>query len=385
MPKSCAVPGCSTNAKKNLGLKFHRIPGENQRRLQWLRAIGRRDNGGQLWNPQSCHHYVCGLHFITSGPQRHNPDHPDFVPSVLPNREGDAKWQQERVDQAVARARRQRQLALSSGRAWTTEASVDTKTEALADAAQGVSAEAPQQTTSLSKKNTVMEQLCLELVKVKTERDEVTQQTDEAITQLKRHIGLFSTDSVRYNDAKCQLLTGVSWKVFEILHDFLSPRIAPKPKFKLSTEDELFISLVKLRQNPSTDLLCTVMNLPHITFLDIFSRWLILIYANIGSLVSLPDREGIRTTVPAQVLLQYPRLTSITDCFEIRIEHSKQRECRAATYSTYKSWTTVKYFIAYHPSGTIIYLSKGWAGSTSDARCVWSSGFISPIVAMLLC
>ncbi|KAI4804348.1 hypothetical protein KUCAC02_025978 [Chaenocephalus aceratus] len=49
----------------------------------------------------------------------------------------------------------------------------------------------------------------------------------------------------------------------------------------------------------------------------------------------------------------------------------------AITYSKYKNWTTVKYFIACHPSGSITYLSKGWGGRASDVHIVRNSDFLS--------
>ncbi len=50
---------------------------------------------------------------------------------------------------------------------------------------------------------------------------------------------------------------------------------------------------------------------------------------------------------------------------------------RAITYSKYKNWTTVKYFIACHPSGSITYLPKGWGGRASDVHIVRNSDFLS--------
>ncbi|KAL7377301.1 hypothetical protein ABVT39_025307 [Epinephelus coioides] len=123
--------------------------------------------------------------------------------------------------------------------------------------------------------------------------------------------------------------------------------------------------------------MCGILDLAHNTFLDVFSRWLDLLYAKISFLIAWPDRECIRNTVPAEVLLQYPRLTSIIDCFEIRIQHSKKLKTRAMTYSKYKNWTTVKYFIACHPSGAITYVSKGWGGRASDVHVVRNSEFLS--------
>ncbi|XP_034063376.1 uncharacterized protein LOC117540700 [Gymnodraco acuticeps] len=187
-----------------------------------------------------------------------------------------------------------------------------------------------------------------------------------------------SVNTVRENDTKCKVMTGLSWTVFDTLHQYLVQFVKSQKTSKMF-QDQLFITLVKLRQNPSTDMMCGIFDLAHrySTFLDVFSRWLDLMYANISFLIKWPDRECIRSTVPAEVLFQYPRVTAIIDCFEIRIEHSKKLKTRAITYSKYKNWTTVKYFIACHPSGSITYLSKGWGGRASDVHIVRNSDFLS--------
>ncbi|XP_034083529.1 uncharacterized protein LOC117553618 isoform X3 [Gymnodraco acuticeps] len=139
-----------------------------------------------------------------------------------------------------------------------------------------------------------------------------------------------SVNTVRENDTKCKVMTGLSWTVFDTLHQYLVQFVKSQKTSKMSTQDQLFITLVKLRQNHSTDMMCGIFDLAHrySTFLDVFSRWLDLMYANISFLIKWPDRECIRSTVPAEVLFQYPRVTAIIDCFEIRIEHSKKLKTR---------------------------------------------------------
>lgn len=74
----------------------------------------------------------------------------------------------------------------------------------------------------------------------------------------------------------------------------------------------------------------------------------------------------------------YPRCACIIDCFEIFIEKPKDLEARAQTYSTCKHHHTMKYLIGISPQGTVIFISKGWGGRTSDKRV---SGFLECISA----
>ncbi|XDV14339.1 hypothetical protein PO909_014610 [Leuciscus waleckii] len=87
--------------------------------------------------------------------------------------------------------------------------------------------------------------------------------------------------------------------------------------------------------------------------------------------------EARRERDEAQQRCKFPHLTSIIDCFEIRIERPKKLKARAKTYSNYKKWTTAKYLIACHPSGCITFLSKGWGCRASDVHIVRQSGFLS--------
>ncbi|XP_030278070.1 uncharacterized protein LOC115584655 isoform X2 [Sparus aurata] len=409
MPRSCCVPFCTTNKLKNPHLKFYILPNrstEPRRRTRWLQAIRREDEFGHLWDPKSKHVYVCSQHFIT-GLKNEDIAHPDYTPSLFPHKK--TKFPKS-VLQRLERRRKRECVQSAQPESPTSEAPAP---EALApqsptseapvpeapapqsptSEAPAPEAPAPQSPTSedqaseplvpesptseafLPLQDLERKQLNEEIYNLRRERDEAMKERDEAIRELKTL--KFSVNTVRENDIKCKLMTGLSWTVFDTLHQYLVQFVKVQKTSKLSTQDQLFITLVKLRQNPSTDLMCGIFDLAHSTFLDVFSRWLDLMYAKISFLIKWPDRECIRSTVPAEVLFQYPRVTAIIDCFEIRIEHSKKLKTRAITYSKYKNWTTVKYFIACHPSGSITYLSKGWGGRASDVHIVRNSDFLS--------
>ncbi len=190
---------------------------------------------------------------------------------------------------------------------------------------------------------------------------------------------LLSSSSVQEDAKKCKMLTGLGWDTFDVLYNFMKPQIksCSSSQAKLPVKEQLFITLVKLRQNPSVDLICHLLGIARSTFVDIFCRWLNLLHAKIGFLVHWPDRDVIFKTVPPIFRAKYPRLTCIVDCFEIKIEAPKPHSARAATYSSYKKSTTVKFFIACHPAGAITYLSPAWGGRASDVEIVRRSNFMT--------
>ncbi len=194
----------------------------------------------------------------------------------------------------------------------------------------------------------------------------------------KRSISLHSS-AVQGNDTKCRIFTALSWSTFEVLYDYMYPHIKPcsSSQSKIAVKEQLFITLVKLRQNLSVDLIIHLLGIARSTFVEIFSKWLNLLYLKIGFLVHWPDREVIFQTVPPVFKDKYPRLTCIVDCFEIKIESPKFHAARATTYSSYKKSTTVKFFIACHPAGSITYLSPAWGGRASDVEIVRRSDFMT--------
>ncbi|XP_057689592.1 THAP domain-containing protein 11-like isoform X2 [Corythoichthys intestinalis] len=93
MTKSCCVVGCKTRKSSEPHLKFFILPHEERRRSKWLKAINRatvKEDGSvdhsRLWEPNSKHNYVCSRHFIT-GAKVNMETHPDYVPSIFPEKE----------------------------------------------------------------------------------------------------------------------------------------------------------------------------------------------------------------------------------------------------------------------------------------------------------
>ena len=89
------------------------------------------------------------------------------------------------------------------------------------------------------------------------------------------------------------------------------------------------------------------------------------------------DRDNIRQTVPSIFKQDFPRLTCITDCFEIFIDSAVNLKARAQVYSNYKKHSTAKYLISCSPLGAINFLSNGWGDRATDTYIVRKSGFIS--------
>uniref|UniRef100_A0A8C1IJI6 THAP-type domain-containing protein n=1 Tax=Cyprinus carpio TaxID=7962 RepID=A0A8C1IJI6_CYPCA len=344
MPKSCCVVSCTSNVFKNPGLKFIPLPcqiKQAERRMLWLQAIKREAPDGGLWDPKTPHTYVCGKHFIT-GSHVKEPLHPDFVPTIFPHRTvSDPNQKLNRYKHA--RKREQMSPLLKRKVAKMTAVSPDLPT-------------------------------ILDEDHCPVDNDDA----DDVPDEMRESRNCLSSYSLEENDGKCRQMTGLSWTMFLSLFTFLNQFVKRRGYISLPPRDQLFITLIKLCQNPSFFFLSHVLKMPQTTVRQIFIRWLDLMYGKISILVHWPDRECF-LMIPPEMKAQFPRLTAIIDCFEIRTEYPSNLKARAKSYSNYKKWTTVKYLIACSPSGSITFLSNGWGGRASDVHIVRQSGFLSSV------
>ena len=86
MPTSCVAFGCSNHNMKENKPGFFRFPnGEKNEELRkkWVAACKRKNADGTPWNPVGKNVYICGDHFISGKPNRKDPLHPDYVPSLF--------------------------------------------------------------------------------------------------------------------------------------------------------------------------------------------------------------------------------------------------------------------------------------------------------------
>ena len=137
------------------------------------------------------------------------------------------------------------------------------------------------------------------------------------------------------HDETCYL-TGLSWNVYKVLADSLVRHIK-MPRKSLPPESQLFMVPVRLRLSLpffylsyQTGFLIGSLNK---TFKNIIN----LMYQKLKFLVQLPDRSHMCETVPPEFKENFPRLTSIIDCFRIFIEHASKLKARTRVYPNYKS------------------------------------------------
>jgi hypothetical protein len=184
-----------------------------------------------------------------------------------------------------------------------------------------------------------------------------------------------SADFVELDDKKCKYYTGLYWNTFVNIYAFLVTYLEPiKPV--ISFRDQFFQMLVRLRLDLPFEIISDGPGVATSTVQANFWTWTSLLVSKMGHLVNWPDRETMKTTLPAAFKYQYSKVTTIVDCFEIFIDRPSSPKTRAEVYSNYKKHSTAKVFIACTPLGSIGYLSPSWGGRATDLDIVRSDDFI---------
>ena len=134
----------------------------------------------------------------------------------------------------------------------------------------------------------------------------------------------------------------------------------------LSVEDELLLTLVKLRHNfPESDLALRF-GISQSTVSRIFCAWIRCLYHSFREIPIWPPRKHIDIFMPESFKAKYPTTRVIIDATEFHIEKPANPDVQAATWSNYKNTNTLKLLVGVTPNGVISFLSDLWGGRISD-------------------
>lgn len=214
-----------------------------------------------------------------------------------------------------------------------------------------------------------------EIDSLRAERDEAIQNV--GIIKAKISKIALSSSAVINDNASCKFYTGLTWETFNVIFTYLSPFVQYKTKDSMPFIDQFFVTLVRLRQDLSFEMISKLTGYGKSTIQEYFWKWVNVAFIKLRHLIRWPDHEANMKTIPVEFRQKYGRLKAIIDCTEIFIGQPSDLKARAQTYSNYKRHTTAKILIACTPLGSISYISHAWGGRVSDIELVRKSGFIS--------
>ena len=149
----------------------------------------------------------------------------------------------------------------------------------------------------------------------------------------------------------------------------------------IKLEDQVFITLMKLRQNHTNLHLaqlfgCSVTTVTNIvlTFVHVLHS---LFFEDLMS--SIRSRDKNKSCAPSSFSL-FGNCRVIIDCTDVEIATPRLMTLQNATYSSYRGMNSFNAIVGVAPNGVITYVSKLFPGSVSDKLIVEHSGILKHFV-----
>ena len=140
-------------------------------------------------------------------------------------------------------------------------------------------------------------------------------------------------------------------------------------------------TLVRLRRNPSLEMLCDIFGITTGTGSRIFITWILFLEKELGFHLPFSTKEELREISKPNCFKKncFKNLRAIIDCTEFYVEKPGKPSSQRSTYSQYKSSNTFKLLISMSPILHFNFVSKLYSGSISDKEIVNVSGFLEKL------
>ena len=184
----------------------------------------------------------------------------------------------------------------------------------------------------------------------------------------KWHIDMFEN-----NNKAILYYTGLSnMEHFDFVFNFLGPA-ANELNVQchlLCPRDQLFLTLMKLRQAKEDYELALLFNISESLVHKLFVTWLNFMYFQFKEVDVWPSRKVVTQHMPSGFRDMFPNTRVILDATEIPINKPSNVNAQCETYSTYKNRNTLKTMIGITPNGSVSHISDCYGGSASDRQII---------------
>lgn len=169
------------------------------------------------------------------------------------------------------------------------------------------------------------------------------------------------------SDNELSTLTGIeSFDIFNTIVNIVKLIKPENSNAKLSVQDKVLMTYVKLKQNMSYACLSILFNCCTAKQCKrIFTEMIHILSKCLKVAIPWPSEEEILRNLP-KCFEDFKDVRIVLDCTEISLQKSKNLCCQLNTYSHYKGTYTCKFLTGVTPAGNISFISKPYGGRASD-------------------
>ena len=135
---------------------------------------------------------------------------------------------------------------------------------------------------------------------------------------------------------------------------------------KPSIENQLLITLIKLRLHTPNIELTFLFDVCETTISNIFVTWVNFMYVKWSQLDIWPSKELVQFYMPNSFKQEFANTRLIIDGVEVPVQKPSQPKAQQITYSSYKNRNTLKTIVGISPGGLTSYIPDAHGGSSSD-------------------
>lgn len=155
---------------------------------------------------------------------------------------------------------------------------------------------------------------------------------------------------LKNNDEKVLFYTGLpNWLILISVFSLIKDYPFQSPKCVFNTFQQFLLTLMRLRLDLSGKDLAYRFGIHESTVSRTLLNVLDVLYNRLSPLITWPDRDALRKTIPIDFRKHCPKCAVIIDCLETFLEQAENVLACAQTYSSYKHHNIVKYLIGITP------------------------------------
>ena len=149
----------------------------------------------------------------------------------------------------------------------------------------------------------------------------------------------------------------------------------------IAFEDQIFITLMKLRENYTNLHLAQLFSCSVGTISNIVTRFVHILHKLFFEdiMTTIPSRNKNKVCSPSS-FSQYSSCRIVIDCTDIEVATPSLMSQQNATYSSYRGMNSFKVLTGVAPNGVLTYSSSLYPGSISDKEIVQQSGLLNHLV-----